>query len=173
MAGERYTEEQARAAVADAVRAVSELRTATLEALPERSVGRAAITRECDAALAAVADAVRGDDALGDDRRPIWERALAAGRRAVERAERTIGEVRRATSERLQRLWNVSRETAERARRAVGDALKRAAENAKEKLGIAAAILGGLLAAGATVMFSGWVILAAAIVLYYSTKGSD
>jgi len=34
-------------------------------------------------------------------------------------------------------------------------------------------ILGGLLAASATVMFSGWVILAAGIVLYYSMKGSD
>ena len=161
------TPEQARAAVADAVRAVSELRTATLEALPERSVGRAAITRECDAALAAVADAVRGD-ALGDDQRSLWERALAAGRRAVERAERTIAEVSLATAERLQRLWNVSRETAERARRAVGDALKTAAENAKRKLGIAAGILGGLLAVSAGWMGAGMIILAAGAIYYLS-----
>ena len=164
------TPEQARAAVADAVRAVSELRAATLNALPERSAGRAAITRECDAALAAVADAVRGDDVLGDDRRPLWERALAAGRRAVERAERTIGEVRRATSQRLQRLWNVSRETAERARRAVGDTLRQAAENAKQKLQIAAAILGGLLAVSAGWMGAGMIILAAFAVYYLSKK---
>lgn len=164
------TPEQARAAVADAVRAVSELRAATLETLPERSAGRAAIVRECDAALAAVADAVRGDDSLGDDRRPMWERALAAGRRAVERAQRTIGEVRRASLERLQRLWNVSRETAERARRVVADGLKRAAENAQEKLRIAAAVLGGLLAFSAGWAGAGMLILAAFAVYYLSNK---
>lgn len=168
----RATPEQARAAVSDALEAVRALRASALQTLPERSRGRARIVAACDEALASTLAAIQGSS-VGDDPRALWTRALDRARRAVDETARTISEVRRTSTERLARLWNVATDVADRAKRAVLDGLERAKENLKEKVRVAAGILSGLLAASATVMFSGWVILAAGIVLYLSTKGSD
>ena len=166
------TQEEARAAVVAAVDAITALRLSAIDSLPEQSRGRAEIVAACDEALSAVGTAVRGD-AVGDDRRSLWQRALELGSRAVERARRTVEEVKRATIQRLRRIWGVGAEIAETAKRKVKELLAIAVEAAKEKLKIAAGIVAALFGGSALVMFSGWVILAAAIVLYYSTKGSD
>jgi len=166
------TAEQARVAVTEALEAVRALRESALSSLPERSRGRARIVAACDEALASTLAAIQGSS-VGDDPRRLWQQALDRARRAVETAQRTISEVRRGVTERLARVWGVATDVAARTKRAVLDGLERAKENLKEKVRVAAVILGGLLAASATVMFSGWVILAAGIVLYYSMKGSD
>lgn len=170
-----YTPEQVQAAVGDAVGRVRELREAALAALPARSRGRAAIVAACDEALAATGQAVQGMS-VGDEPsalRAAWERALGAARRAYKRAEQTVGEVARATRERLARLWDVTAQAAEAAKRAVRDVLARAVQAAKTAVQAAAVVLGGLLAASAGVMFSGWVILAAFAVWYLSGKKGD
>lgn len=170
MAGEvQYTEDEARAAVAAAVVAVRELRDATARIVPERSRGRAAILAACDEALAAVGDAVRGD-AVGDDRVPLWRRALEAGRRAVERAGAFVREVARTAKERLARLWDVTVQVAEATKRAIEQELAAQWERAKAAVQFAGVVLGGLLAASATVMFGGWIVLAAVAILYFSNK---
>lgn len=169
MAGERYTEEQARAAVADAVLAVRELRDVTARIVPDRSRGRAQILAACDEALAAVGNAVRGD-AIGDDRPALWRRALDAGRRAVERAGSFVREVARTAKDKLARLWDVTVEAADIAKEAVARTLAQAYEKAKAAVAFAGVVLGGLLAASATVAFSGWIVLAAVAILYFSNK---
>jgi len=169
MAG-TYTEEQARVAVAEAVLAVRELRDVVARVVPEPSRGRAQIIAACDEALAAVGDAVRGD-AVGDDRPALWRRALDAGRRAVERADRFRREVARSTRERLARLWRVGVEVAEATKRAIETEVQRQIDVAKRAVTTAATVLAGLLAASAGVMFSGWVILAAAALWWLSKKG--
>jgi hypothetical protein len=105
--------------------------------------------------------------------RATWERALGAARRAYERAEQTVGEVARLTRERLARLWGVTAQAADAAKQAVRDVLARAVQAAKTAVQGAAVVLGGLLAASAGVMFSGWVILAAFAVWYLSGKKGD
>jgi excinuclease UvrABC nuclease subunit len=105
--------------------------------------------------------------------RATWGRALSAARRAYERAEQTVGEVARLTRERLARLWNVTAQAVDSAKQAVRDVLARAVEAAKTAVQAAAVVLGGLLAASAGVMFSGWVILAAFAVWYLSGKKGD
>lgn len=170
-----YTQEQARAAVAEAVLQVRELRETALRVLPARSRGRAAIVQACDEALATTADAVRGMT-VGDEPsalRRTWETALGAARRAYQRAEQTVGEVRRATAERLSRLWDVTVQVASATKRAVLDELSAQVERAKTAVQAAAAVLAGLLAASAGVMFSGWVILAAFAVWYLSGRKGD
>lgn len=170
-----YTPEQVRAAVGEAVTRVRELREAALSTLPARSRGRAAIVAACDEALAATGQAVQGMS-VGDEPsvlRATWERALGAARRAYERAEQTVGEVARATRERLSRLWDVTAQAAEAAKQGVRDVLARAVAAAKTAVQAAAVVLGGLLAASAGVMFSGWVILAAFAVWYLSGKKGD
>lgn len=168
-----YTPDQVRAAVGEAVTRVRELRAAALATLPARSRGRAAIVAACDEALAATGQAVQGMS-VGDEPgvlRATWERALGAARRAYARAEQTVGEVARGTRDRLARLWNVTAQAADVAKQAVRDVLARAVEAAKTAVRAAAVVLGGLLVASAGVMFSGWVILAAAAVWYLSKKG--
>jgi len=170
-----YTPEQARAAVAEAVMRVRELRESALATLPATSRGRAAIVAACDDALAATGDAVRGMS-VGDEPgmlRRQWERALSAARRAYERAQQTVSEVARATRERLARLWDVSVAVAEAVKQTVADQLARAVEAAKTAVQAAAVVLGGMLAASAGVMFSGWVILAAFAVWYLSGRKGD
>jgi hypothetical protein len=164
-----YTEEQARVAVAEAVLAVRELRDVVARTVPEASRGRAQIIAACDEALAAVGDAVRGD-AIGDDRPALWRRALDAGRRAVERADRFAREVGRTTRERLARLWRVGVEVAQATKRAIENEVQRQIDVAKRAVQAAATILAGFVAASAGVMFSGWVVLAAAAILYFSNK---
>ena len=171
MAGERYTEEQARAAVADAVIAVRELREATARIVPDRSRGRAKILAACDEALAAVGDAVRGD-AVGDDRVSLWRRAMDAGRRAVERAGAFVREVARTAKEKLARLWNITAEAAEVVKRTIAEQLAAAWEKTKAAVAFAGVVLAGLLAASATVAFSGWIVLAAVAVIYFGMKGN-
>lgn len=169
------TPEQARAAVAEAVMRIRELRESALATLPATSRGRAAIVAACDEALAATGDAVRGMS-VGDEPgllRRGWERALSAARRAYERAQQTVSEVARATRERLARLWDVSVAVAEAMKQTVADQLARAVEAAKTAVQAAAVVLGGMLAASAGVMFSGWVILAAFAVWYLSGKKGD
>jgi hypothetical protein len=170
-----YTPEQVRAAVGEAVTRVRELREAALATLPARSRGRAAIVAACDEALAATGQAVQGMS-VGDEPgvlRATWERALGAARRAYERAEQTVGEVARATRERLARLWDVTAQVAEAVKQTVREQLARAVEAAKTAVQAAALVLGGLLAASAAVMFSGWVILAAFGLWYLSGKKGD
>lgn len=171
-----YTPEQARAAVAEAVMRVRELRESALATLPATSRGRAAIVAACDEALRATGDAVRGMSVEGDDPgflRRQWERALSAARRAYERAQQTVSEVARATRERLARLWDVSVAVAEAVKQTVADQLARAVEAAKTAVQAAAVVLGGMLAASAGVLFSGWVILAAFAVWYLSGRKGD
>ena len=165
----RYTEDEARAAVADAVLAVRELRDATARIVPERSRGRAEIIVACDEALAAVGDAVRGD-AVGDDRRSLWRQALDSAKRAVERAGRFIVEVGRTAKEALAQAWEITVQAAEAVKRAVEQELKTQWQRAKTAVTAAAAVLAGLLTASAGVMFAGWIVLAAVAILYFSNK---
>lgn len=166
-----YTEEQARTAVADAVSAVRELKDSALRILPARSRGRAAIVAACDEALAATGQAVRGMS-LGDDpnQRAAWQRAVNAARRAYERAEQLVAEVRRLTSQRLARLWDVTTAVAEATKATVVDQFNLTVERAKTAVRTAGVVLAGLLGVSASVMFSGWVILAAFAVWYLSGK---
>jgi hypothetical protein len=98
--------------------------------------------------------------------RATWNRALSAARRAYERAEQTVREVSRAERERLAGLWRVTVQVADAVKRTVRDQLAAAVAAAKTAVQAAAVVLGGLLAASAGVMFSGWVILAAFAVWY-------
>lgn len=167
-----YTEEQARAAVAEAVLSVRELRDVVARVVPERSRGRAQIVAACDEALSAVGDAVRGD-AIGDDRPALWRRALDASRRAIERANAFVREVARSTRERLARFWEVTVEVAQATKRAIETEVRRQIDVAKRAVDTAATVLAGLLAASAGVMFSGWVILAAAAFWWLGSKKGD
>ena len=169
MVGERYTEDQARAAVAASVIAVRDLRQTTARIVPDRSRARTQILAACDEALAAVGDAVSGD-AVGDDRVSLWRRALDAGRRAVERAGAFVREVARTAKEKLARLWDVTAEAAKVVKRTIAEQLAEAQEKARAAVAFAGVVLGGLLAASATVAFSGWIVLAAVAILYFSNK---
>lgn len=164
------TPEQVRAAVAAAVVAVRAMRDTAEQVIPERSRGRRQILEACDAALAATATAIQGDARVGDDPPALWRRALELARAAVQRTAAFVAEVARTPARAAGRLWDVTVEVAEAARRAIADQLERARAAAQRAVEIAASVLGGLVAASAGVMFSGWVILAAGILLYFGMK---
>lgn len=164
------TPEQVREAVAAAVVAVRAMRDTAEQVIPERSRGRRQILEACDAALAATATAIRGDARVGDDPPAMWRRALELARAAVQRTAAFVLEVARTPARAAARLWQVSVEVAEAARQAIADQLERARAAAQRAVEIAASVLGGLVAASAGVMFSGWVILAAGILLYFASK---
>jgi hypothetical protein len=153
-------DEQRRAAVAAAITRVTELRSAALSTLPERSNGRRRIVEACDAALTSAATAMRGM-AVGDDPpgalAQAWQASLDAARRAYQLAEGTVREVAAATERRLSQLWRVTVEQARQAKQAVADTLSRAVtatrdaveaayryavDTASKKLGIAVVLLG-------------------------------
>jgi len=163
------TPEQVRQAVAAAVVAVRSMRDTAEQVIPERSRGRRQILEACDAALAATASAVQGSS-VGDDPPALWRRALELAQRAVRRTADFVLEVARTPARVAARLWDVTLEVAETARRAIAEQLERARAAAQRAVEIAASVLGGLVAASAGVMFSGWVILAAAILLYFGMK---
>lgn len=163
MAGELTSaaaDEQRRAAVAAAITRITELRSAALETLPERSNGRRRIVEACDAALTSAATAVRGMS-VGDDPPGLlaqaWQASLDAARRAYELAEGTVREVAAATERRLSQLWRVTVEQARAIKDAVAGTLSRAVKAARDaveaayryavdtassKLGIAVVLLG-------------------------------
>lgn len=153
-------EDQRRAAVAAAITRITELRSAALETLPERSNGRRRIVEACDVALTSAATAVRGMS-VGDDPPGLlaqaWQASLDAARRAYELAEGTVREVAAATERRLSQLWRVTVEQARAIKDAVAGTLSRAVKAARDaveaayryavdtassKLGIAVVILG-------------------------------
>lgn len=164
------TPEQARAAVASAVVALRELRDTAERVVPERSRGRAQILSACDAALAATATAIQGDASVGDDPPAMWRRALELAHAAVQRTAAFVLEVARTPARVAARLWDVSLAVAEAARRTIADQLERARAAAQRAVEIAASVLGGLVTASAGVMFSGWVVLAAGVMLYLAVK---
>jgi polygalacturonase len=164
------TPEQARAAVASAVVALRELRDTAERVVPERSRGRRQILEACDAALAATATAIQGDASVGDDTPAMWRRALELARAAVRRTSAFVAEVARTPARAAARLWDVSLAVAEAARRTIADQLERARAAAQRAVEVAASVLGGLVAASAGVMFSGWVVLAAGVMLYLAAK---
>lgn len=167
---EATTPEQVREAVAAAVVAVRAMRDTAERVIPERSRGRRQILEACDAALAATATAIQGNASVGDDPPALWRRALELARVAVRRTADFVLEVARTPARVAARLWDVTLEVAEAARRTIADQLERARAAAQRAVEIAATVLGGLLAASAGVMFSGWVILAAGILLYFGLK---
>jgi hypothetical protein len=162
MAGELTSaaaDEQRRAAVAAAITRITELRSAALSTLPERSNGRRRIVQACDAALTSAATAMRGTS-LGDEPGLLaqaWQASLDAARRAYELAEGTVREVAAATERRLSQLWRVTVEQARAIKDAVAGTLSRAVQAARDaveaayryavdtassKLGIAVVLLG-------------------------------
>lgn len=148
-----------RAAVARAIASITELRSAALTVLPERSRGRRRIVEACDLALASAGDAVRGMG-LGDEPGLVeraWQASLDAARRAYQFAETTVREVAYATEEFLTRTWQVTAQkvrevkdavastlsrAVEAARNAVEAAYRYAVDTASQKLGIAVVLLG-------------------------------
>jgi len=164
------TPEQARAAVASAVVALRAMRDTAERVVPERSRGRRQILEACDAALAATATAIQGDASVGDDPPAMWRQALELAQRALRRTAAFVVEVARTPAKVAARLWAVTVAIAEAARRAIADQLERARAAAQRAVEIAASVLGGLVAASAGVMFSGWVVLAAGVILYFASK---
>jgi polygalacturonase len=100
----------------------------------------------------------------------MWRRALELARAAVRRTSAFVAEVARTPARAAARLWDVSLAVAEAARRTIADQLERARAAAQRAVEVAASVLGGLVAASAGVMFSGWVVLAAGVMLYLAAK---
>lgn len=163
----RPTPDQARAAVADAVIAVRQLRDAVTAEVPAASRGRADIVRECDAALAAVGDAVRGT--VGDDP-SLWQRAMAAVDRVIARTGAFLQDVRTMARERIARAWRVTVDavdaTVAKVKEVVGAAYDRLVEKARIAAGILAALVGGSI--GLT--FSGLVLIGIFAIWYFGRK---
>lgn len=159
--------ERARAAVTVAVQSLQLLRAEVLRVVPERSRGRREIVQTIDQALRETGLAIQG---VGDDAPKMWRRALDAAQRAVERTARFIVDVHREAAEALARLWRVTVTEARAAKEAVAGAVRTAYEAAKTAVVAAATILTGLIAASGVVMFSGWVVLALIVLLYFGMK---
>jgi len=126
--------DQQRAAVAQAIAQVQQLRIVTLATLPERSRGRRRIVDACDRALSAAGTAIRGMQ-LGDEPgilQRAWQTALDAAREAYESGERTVREVAYATEEALTRLWNVTAEKVREIKDAVARNLAAAVQATKD-----------------------------------------
>ncbi len=157
MAGELTPaqQEQARAAVVEAVARIRDLRNEAVAILPERSRGRARIVAACEEAIATVGTAVQGAS-LGDEP-SMWQRAVEAGRRAVAQAQRTIDEVTRATSDRLAQLWRTTRELASATKRKVETTFRDAWEATKTAVEAAGRFLliGTAVISGTTLLLSG------------------
>ena len=157
MAGELTPaqQEQARAAVVEAIARIRDLRNEAVAILPASSRGRAKIVATCEEAIATVGTAVSGAS-LGDEP-SMWQRAVDAGRRAVETAQRTIEEVKRTTSERLAQLWRTTRELAESAKRKVETTLADAWKATKDAVEAAGRFLliGTAVISGTTLLLSG------------------
>lgn len=159
--------ERARAAVTVAVQSLQSLRAEVVRVVPERSRGRREIVQTIDQALRETGLAIQG---LGDDTPGMWRRALDTAQRAVERTARFIVDVHREAAEALARLWRTTVEVARAAKEAVAGAVRTAYEAAKTAVAAAATILTGLIAASGVVMFSGWVVLAFIVLLYFGMK---
>jgi hypothetical protein len=66
----------------------------------------------------------------------------------------------------------VTAQAAEIVKRTIAEQLAAASEKAKAAVTFAGVVLGGLLAASATVAFSGWIVLAAVAIIYFGNKGN-
>ena len=161
MAGEMTPaqQEQARAAVVAAVAAIRDLRNVAVDALPARSRGRSRIIASCDEAIASVATAVTGAS-LGDEP-SMWQRAVDAGRRAVEVTRAFIEEVARTSVDRLAQLWRVTRDAAEATKRKVAEVLGAAWRKARDAVEAAGRFLliGVAAVSGTFVIISGLFLL--------------
>lgn len=127
-------EEQQRAAVAQAIAQVQQLRTVALATLPDRSRGRRKIVDACDRALSAAGTAIRGMQ-LGDEPgilQRAWRAAVDAAKEAYEYGERTVREVASATEETLKRLWNVTVEKVREIKDLVAQKLAAAVQAVKD-----------------------------------------